>query len=207
MVLGSDLGDDSASVAELRDLARGDELALERAIRASLAQPVSLAARHRAIELLARAAGRRWARPAGRGRWCTGPSAIACHRGVGSSRWRLTVGLGVEVGVGDRVEEHLLAERRTAALLSRNLLAAGTLTLLVGRRSPRPRPPGMSGAAVGHTAPYSRWRASSPNRNDNSTKRRPAVTSRTSCRCEQLNSSAAPAAGRYSSGPYSGKRS
>src|SRR6266542_2298858 len=29
----------------------------------------------------------------------------------------LVVGLGVEVGVGDRVEEHLLAERRTAALL------------------------------------------------------------------------------------------
>ena len=55
MVLGSDAGDDSASVAELRDLARGDELALERAIRASLALPVSLAARHRAIELLARA--------------------------------------------------------------------------------------------------------------------------------------------------------
>jgi hypothetical protein len=59
----------------------------------------------------------------------------------------------------------------------------------------------------GSTAPYSGRGASSPNRNDTSTKRRPAVTSRTSCRCEQLNSSAAPAAGRYSSGPYSGKRS
>jgi hypothetical protein len=66
----------------------------------------------------------------------------------------------------------------------------------------------MSGAVVaGYTAPYSGWRASSPNRNDSRTKRRPAVTSRTSCRCEQLNSSAAPGAGRYSSGPYSGKRS
>ena len=32
-----------------------DELALERAMQASLAQPVSLAARHRAIQLLARA--------------------------------------------------------------------------------------------------------------------------------------------------------
>ena len=55
MVPGSDVGDDTARVVELRRLARGDELALERAIRASLAQPVSLAARHRAIELLARA--------------------------------------------------------------------------------------------------------------------------------------------------------
>jgi len=55
--------------------------------------------------------------------------------------------------------------------------------------------------------PYSGRCASSPNRNDSKTKRRPAVTSRTSCRCEQLNSSAAPGAGRYSSGPYSGKRS
>jgi integrase len=72
---------------------------------------------------------------------------------------------------------------------------------------PGPRCSGMSGAALGHRAPYSERRASSPNRNDNSTKRRPAVTSRTSCRCEQLNSSAAPGAGRYSSGPYSGKRS
>ena len=59
----------------------------------------------------------------------------------------------------------------------------------------------------GHPGPYSGRGASSPNRNDNSTKRRPAVTSRTSCRCEQLNNNPAPAAGRYSSGPYSGKRS
>ena len=55
MVLGADVGDDTASVAELRRLARGDEAALERAMQTSLALPVSLAARHRAIELLARA--------------------------------------------------------------------------------------------------------------------------------------------------------
>jgi hypothetical protein len=55
MILGADAGDDSASVAELQGLARDDELDLERAIRACLALPVSLAARHRAIELLARA--------------------------------------------------------------------------------------------------------------------------------------------------------
>ena len=59
----------------------------------------------------------------------------------------------------------------------------------------------------GHPALHSGRGASSPNRNDNSTKRRPAVTCRTSCRCEQLNSNPAPAAGRYNSGPYSGKRS
>jgi hypothetical protein len=55
MILGADAGDDSASIAELRFLAQDNELALERAMQASLAQPVSLAARHRAIELLARA--------------------------------------------------------------------------------------------------------------------------------------------------------
>ena len=54
MILGVDADDDSDSIAELRCLARGDELALERAMQASLAQPLSLAARHRAIELLAR---------------------------------------------------------------------------------------------------------------------------------------------------------
>jgi Transglycosylase SLT domain len=67
--------------------------------------------------------------------------------------------------------------------------------------------PGVLGADVRHTAPHSGRGASSPNRNDNSTKRRPAVTSRTSCRCEQLNTSSAPGAGRYRSGPYSEKRS
>jgi hypothetical protein len=55
MMLGTNVGDDSASIAELRCLARDDESALERAMQVSLAQPVSLAARHRAIELLARA--------------------------------------------------------------------------------------------------------------------------------------------------------
>src|SRR5215216_8144481 len=88
---------------------------------------------------------------------------------------------------------------------SSNVLAAGTLTLLIGAGHQGPAPRGMSGfrPPLGHTAPYFGPGASSPNRNDNSTKRRPAVTSRTSCRCEQLNSSPAPAAGRYSSGPYS----
>jgi hypothetical protein len=39
---------------ELRSLARDDHQALEQAIRACLAEPASLATRHRAIELLAR---------------------------------------------------------------------------------------------------------------------------------------------------------
>jgi hypothetical protein len=54
MALGANASDDDTAMAELRDLAAGDELALEQAIRASLAQPGSLANRHRAIELLAR---------------------------------------------------------------------------------------------------------------------------------------------------------
>ncbi len=56
MTLAAEAGDDDdASVAELRGLAGGDEPTLEQAMQASLAQPVSLAARHQAIELLARA--------------------------------------------------------------------------------------------------------------------------------------------------------
>jgi len=47
--------DDDASISELRGLAQGDESSLEQAIQASLALPLGLAARHRAIELLARA--------------------------------------------------------------------------------------------------------------------------------------------------------
>jgi hypothetical protein len=100
------------------------------------------------------------------------------------------------------------SRRSTVPRWSSNLLAAGTLTLLGGCWPPRVGASWHVGCRRrGHTAPYSGRGASSPNRNDNRTKRRPAVTSRTSCRCEQLNSSAAPAAGRYSSGPYSGKRS
>jgi hypothetical protein len=53
MVLATDAFDDDA-MAELRDLAACDDHALEQAIRACLAQPASLAIRHRAIELLAR---------------------------------------------------------------------------------------------------------------------------------------------------------
>jgi hypothetical protein len=45
--------DDDHAVAELRRLADGDDQALDDAIPACLAQPASLAARRRAIELLA----------------------------------------------------------------------------------------------------------------------------------------------------------
>ena len=55
MTLAAEARDDEASVAELRGLAGGDEPALKQAMQASLARPVSLAARHQAIELLARA--------------------------------------------------------------------------------------------------------------------------------------------------------
>ena len=41
-------------MAELRYLAAGNDKVLEEAIRTCLAQPASLAIRHRAIELLAR---------------------------------------------------------------------------------------------------------------------------------------------------------
>jgi len=54
MTLTTDAFDDDAAMAELRDLAADDERALEQAIRSCLAQPASLATRHRAIELLAR---------------------------------------------------------------------------------------------------------------------------------------------------------
>ena len=54
MTLSADT-DDKASIAELRGLAQGDESSLEQAMQASLALPLSLTARHRAIELLARA--------------------------------------------------------------------------------------------------------------------------------------------------------
>jgi hypothetical protein len=50
----TDAFDDEAAMAELRDLAADDERAIEQAIRSCLAQPTSLAIRHRAIELLAR---------------------------------------------------------------------------------------------------------------------------------------------------------
>jgi hypothetical protein len=54
MTLATDTFDDDAAMAELRDLVGDDDQALEQAIRACLAQPASLAIRHRAIELLAR---------------------------------------------------------------------------------------------------------------------------------------------------------
>jgi hypothetical protein len=54
MTLATEAFDDDAAMAELRDLAGDDEQALEQAIRTCLAQPASLATRHRAIELLAR---------------------------------------------------------------------------------------------------------------------------------------------------------
>jgi hypothetical protein len=54
MGLAIDVFDDDVAMAELRGLAVGDEQSLEQAIRTCLAQPASLATRHRAIELLAR---------------------------------------------------------------------------------------------------------------------------------------------------------
>jgi hypothetical protein len=54
MTLATDAFGDRAAMAELRYLAADDNHALERAIRICLAQPASLAIRHRAIELLAR---------------------------------------------------------------------------------------------------------------------------------------------------------
>jgi hypothetical protein len=54
MALSTDTCSDAVAMAELRRLADGDDQALEQAIPACLAQPASLAARHRAIELLAR---------------------------------------------------------------------------------------------------------------------------------------------------------
>jgi hypothetical protein len=54
MTLATDALDDDAAMAELRHLAADDNQALQQAIRTCLAQPASLAIRHRAIELLAR---------------------------------------------------------------------------------------------------------------------------------------------------------
>ena len=54
MTLAADAFEDDVAMAELRDLADGDHDSLEQAIRTCLAQPASLATRHRAIELLAR---------------------------------------------------------------------------------------------------------------------------------------------------------
>jgi hypothetical protein len=54
MTLAKAAFDDDAAIAKLRSLAAGDEQALEQAIRVCLAQPASLATRHRAIEWLAR---------------------------------------------------------------------------------------------------------------------------------------------------------
>jgi hypothetical protein len=54
MVLPADAHAEAAALADLRHLANGDSEALERAIRVCLAEPASLATRHRAIELLAR---------------------------------------------------------------------------------------------------------------------------------------------------------
>ena len=54
MRLAIDAIDDDVAMVELRQLAGDNDHALEQAIRTCLAQPASLAARHRAIELLAR---------------------------------------------------------------------------------------------------------------------------------------------------------
>ena len=114
--------------------------------------------------------------------------ATLCHEilSIAEVSARLHLPLSVtRILVGDMADEHLVIIYRTA------------------HPGGRPTWTYRSGSCTGSR----RVGASSPNRNDSSTKRRPAVTSRTSCRCEQLNSNAAPGAGRYSSGPYSGKRS
>jgi hypothetical protein len=54
-VFATDTLDDDAAMVELRDVGGGNGQALEQAIKTCLAQPASLATRHRAIELLARA--------------------------------------------------------------------------------------------------------------------------------------------------------
>jgi hypothetical protein len=54
MTLATEAFDDNMAMAELCQLAGDNNQALEQAIRICLAQPASLATRHRAIELLAR---------------------------------------------------------------------------------------------------------------------------------------------------------
>jgi hypothetical protein len=54
MSLATDALDDDMAMAELRDLAGGDDQALEHAISECLALHADLATRHSAIELLAR---------------------------------------------------------------------------------------------------------------------------------------------------------
>jgi hypothetical protein len=54
MTLATQAVDDNLAMAELCQLADDNNRALEQAIRTCLAQPASLATRHRAIELLAR---------------------------------------------------------------------------------------------------------------------------------------------------------
>jgi hypothetical protein len=54
MTLATEAFDDNIAMAELCQLAGDNNQELERAIRTCLAQPASLATRHRAIELLAR---------------------------------------------------------------------------------------------------------------------------------------------------------
>jgi hypothetical protein len=55
LTLATDAYDDDAAVAQLRQVANGDDQALDQAITACMAQPASLSARRRGIELLARA--------------------------------------------------------------------------------------------------------------------------------------------------------
>jgi hypothetical protein len=54
MTLATNAFDDDTAMAKLRGLAAGHEQSLEQANMTCLAQPASLASRHRAIELLAR---------------------------------------------------------------------------------------------------------------------------------------------------------
>jgi hypothetical protein len=55
LALATDAYDDDQAVAELRRFGSGDDQALDQAIPACLAEPASVSARRRTIELLARA--------------------------------------------------------------------------------------------------------------------------------------------------------
>jgi hypothetical protein len=85
MVLATDGFDNEGTIAELRDLAGNHNQALEQAIKTCLAQPASLATRHRAIELLARARYED-APPPGRSGTGAGAVAVGQNRSAGERR-------------------------------------------------------------------------------------------------------------------------
>jgi hypothetical protein len=72
-------------MAELRSLVSGDNHALERAIPLCLARPVSLATRHRAIELLARI---RYEETPNSGVTSHEPTSVSNHSTTCPAPWR-----------------------------------------------------------------------------------------------------------------------